>query len=91
MDITKLAIDTGLHDEIPDMIEAGCIRTSVGLTDVEKTLPKKWLWGPSFLDIRRWKHGLDPRNKPIYSSYIGQTTRFTNGNVKWGHFENYRG
>ena len=75
---------TRLHVEILDMTEVGCIQTSVGLTDVEKTLPKKWLWGPSFLDIRRWKLGFEPRKEPISSSYMGQTSRFTNGNVKWG-------
>ena len=61
MDKTKLARDTGIDAEIPDMTEVGFIRTSIGLTYVEKTLPKKWFWGPSFLDIRRWKPGFDPR------------------------------
>ena len=91
MDRTKLARDTGLHDEIWDLTEDGCIQTLVGLTDVEKTLPKKLFWGPSFLDIKRSKPRFDPREEPIYSSYIGQTSRFTNRNVKWGHFKNYRG
>ena len=91
MDKTKLARNVGLHAEILDMNEVDFIQNFVGLTDVENTLPKKCFWGPSFLDIRRWKPRFYPIKEPIYSSYMGQTSRLTNGNVKWGHFENYRG
>ena len=91
MDITKLSRDTGLHAEIPDMIEADCIQTLVGLTDVEKTLPKKWFRGLLLMDIRRWKPGFDPRKERVCSSYMGQTSRVTNRKVNWCHFGNYRG
>ena len=40
MDKTKLARNTGLHAEILDMNEVDFIWNFVGLTDVDKTLPK---------------------------------------------------
>ena len=45
MERTILVRDNGLNDEIPNMTEVGFIQNSVGLTDVEKTLPKKIVLG----------------------------------------------